>query len=196
MITNAKYDDLKEIAKVHIKCFPDYFLTKYGEKLLSKYYGEYLEENDPFVIARKDDEIVGFCMGHIGQSEARNAFLRKNFVGMACKTLKLMLSFDREVYSRIKSAIFPSKGDQPEKDKEDEAYLLSLCVIEEMRGTGLSKQLVEAFEKQLLEKGCTEYALFAIEDNDRGIGFYEKMGFKQELRKDGSIKFRKSLSST
>ena len=196
MITNAKYDDLAEIAKVHIKCFPEYFLTKFGEKLLAKYYGEYLAEGDPFVVAREKSEIVGFCMGHIGQSEARSTFLRKNYIGMGFKTLKLMLTFDKEVYSRLKNIILPSKDNQSESDstEEEEAYLLSLCVIEEMRGTGLAKKLVEAFEKQLIEKGCSDYVLFAIEDNDRGIGFYEKMGFKQELTKDGSIKFRKTLN--
>ncbi len=196
MIDIARETDLREIAKVHTKCFPGYFLTKYGEKLLAQYYGEYLAEGVPFVIARDNGKIVGFCMGYIGQTKAKTKFLKKNFFGMVGKTLKLMLTFDKEVYSRIKTNILPSIGDgNSEEDEEDEAYLLSICVLEEKRGTGLSRELVEAFEEQLIKKGCKGYALFAIEDNDRGIGFYEKMGFEEVRSKDGSIKFRKALQS-
>ena len=196
MIEKAMNTDLGEIAKVHTKCFPGYFLSKYGEKLLARYYGEYLAEGVPFVIARENGSIVGFCMGYIGQTEAKKKFLHKNFFGMAGKTLKFMLTFDKEVYSRIKTNILPSRGnDNSEIEGEDEAYLLSICVVEEKRGTGLSRELMEAFEGQLIEKGCKEYVLFAIEDNDRGIGFYEKMGFEEIRSKDGSIKFRKTLQS-
>ena len=38
MIRQANFDDLKELAKVHIACFPDSFSTQIGGKLLSKMY--------------------------------------------------------------------------------------------------------------------------------------------------------------
>ena len=195
MIEEASVSDLNEIAEVHKKCFQKSFLTKYGRKTLSRYYGEFMEEGGPFVIAKQNSAIVGFCMGYVGQSDARNRFLRKHFLSMAIKTLGFLLTFDKTVYKRICSSIMPSKGQvNEEKDVENEAFLLSICVLEEKRGTGLSKQLVEEFEKQLIERKCNSYVLFAEEDNDRGIAFYNKMGYKQVRRKDGSIKFYKRLN--
>lgn len=193
MIEKASPSELKEIAEVHMECFPHSFLTKYGPQILSRYYGEYLAEDAPFIIARRE-KTVGFCMGYIGQSKAKNRFLKKNFFSLSIKTLGRLLAFDKSAYKKIFPGFHHSVDSKVEEEKvEDEAYLLSICVLQEERGTGLSQQLVEEFEKQLIEKNCKSYVLFAEEDNERGIGFYKKMGFRQVRIKDGSIKFYKKL---
>lgn len=64
MIRQATKKDLKAIANVHIKCFPDSFSSKLGEILLTRFYNEYLSVvPELFLVAENDaQEIVGFCM--------------------------------------------------------------------------------------------------------------------------------------
>ena len=49
MIRQAKETYLREIAKVHIRCFPDIFSTQLGQKLLERFYLEYLKEVPDFL---------------------------------------------------------------------------------------------------------------------------------------------------
>ena len=53
-IRAAVEGDLQAVAQVHMRCFPDYFLTKLGERLLEAYYREFFEEDGPFAVAQEE----------------------------------------------------------------------------------------------------------------------------------------------
>ena len=74
----ASTEDLPEIANVHITCFPGTFIASFGNKLIERYYGEYNNEDNLFIVAEEDNRIQGFCMGYRTGSNARNNFLKKN----------------------------------------------------------------------------------------------------------------------
>ena len=60
----AEEKDLKEIALIHFLAFPDYFLTTFGKNLLYKFYESYLKNNQIFVVAEKENKVVGFILGN------------------------------------------------------------------------------------------------------------------------------------
>ena len=48
MIREANFNDLTEIAQLHIQSFENHFLPKLGVKLLSQYYKEFMTEKNIF----------------------------------------------------------------------------------------------------------------------------------------------------
>ena len=192
-------DDMSEIAKVHCECFDDYFLTSLGNKLVKKYYEQYFCEDELFVIARDDNEIVGFCMGYIRPSHARREFERRNRFLLTLKMFGLCVRLDKQAISRcvkrLKSMIEKKHNECNKKmnSKEKTADILSICVVDKYKGSGVARMLVAEYENLLRENGVCQCTLFVKSDNYRAIHFYENCKFTKCSESNGEIKFIKTL---
>jgi len=72
------------------------------------------------------------------------------------------------------------------KNNDDENFageLYSLYLLKESRGLGAGRQLVSAIAKQFKEKGIESMMVWVMEQNKSGLGFYERMGGKEYLRR-------------
>ena len=180
-VRNATKEDLPEITKVHMECFPDYFSTKLGSNLLCKYYGMYLEERpELFFVACDEDtgNIIGLANGYVFEKDIQNEFIKKNFLRMIFRIMWLLVIFDKMAWKRIKGMIIkekPEDGALPGKPGTGD--LLSICVLDDYKGCGAAKQLVENVEQGFLSIGIDEYVLTVFTDNKRARAFYEKCGF-------------------
>ncbi len=181
MITyrDAINSDMSKVARLHIACFNGTFIASLGEKLIATYYLEFLKEGGPFVLAFDDDKLIGLCMGYYKGSQARNQFISRNKVSLGLRVLGLCLSFNKLAISKCWNYLFPAKEKSGvEKPKiEAESDLLSICVLDSYRGQGVSKRLVEEFEKRLNKAGKKDVTLAVYTDNDRAIAFYKKIGY-------------------
>lgn len=176
---DATESDMLNVARLHIACFKGTFIASLGGKLISSYYLEFLNDGGPFVLAFDEDKLIGLCMGYYKGSQARNQFISKNKVGLGLRVLGLCLSFNKLAISKCWYYLFPAKEKNGvEKPKiEAESDLLSICVLDGYRGQGVSKRLVEEFEKRLIEGGKKDVTLAVYTDNDRAIAFYKKIGY-------------------
>lgn len=69
---NVTSQDLKIVADIHKKCFPDHYLGKFSKKLIFKFYAEFLnKEGIIFIEHCTNIGMDGFVMG--GVSSAINA---------------------------------------------------------------------------------------------------------------------------
>lgn len=59
------------------------------------------------------------------------------------------------------------------------AYLSVLCVSPEFQGQGIAKHLVEEFMRESKIQGMEEMFLYTRSTNERAIGLYKKLGFKE-----------------
>lgn len=188
-----KYEDvnlqeMNEIAKLHIKCFPDYFLTKLdggNGKLLSKFYECSLGEGRILVVAKDDGKIIGMVMGYdMSSDNPRELFEKKAFWLLSRRMLVLLLSFNKmawaRVVSRIKAIFIKPKSTEVEKKlcKYKGSSLLSICVLPEYRGQGVAVELMRRYEEKCIDSGIDYYILSALRSNDRGNAFYKKLGFR------------------
>ena len=138
----AQHDDLYNIAKVHVECFHDYMISKLGNRLVVNYYKEFLEEDNLFVIAEEENKIVGFCMGYIRGSHAREKFIANNHFQLIKRLLWLCCCFDTlaisKAFSYLKENLCkkepPTNTCQDKKNISKQGDLLSICVKKNKRG--------------------------------------------------------------
>ena len=53
--------EIKRIANLHMKAFPQFFLTQLGRSFLVVLYSGYIEDNNSgIIVAEKDGELLGF----------------------------------------------------------------------------------------------------------------------------------------
>lgn len=198
MIRKATQVDLMEIVALHTKCFPD---SKLGMHLLFKYYKEFLEAGDIFLVNVDDTNINGFVVGTHLPSVRQNNFIKNNTVELGIRTLQLLITFDKGTWIRVWKRIFsllnanPSASEKKPNDNTGENYpiLVSICVSNDCKGKGIGRKLVEEFEKQLLNLGYQGYTLAVRKTNDRAVRFYKKLGMSLYRETAAEYGLRKRL---
>lgn len=189
----AKRSDLRKIANVHMVCFPHTFIASFGHRLIEKYYMEYLNEDNLFIVAEDGDEIQGFCMGYRTGSKAREKFMQKNKFFLVLRMAWLTLCFNKLVISKCINFINPPKMLDEVRKPTAEGDLLSICVTDVNKGKGVAKELVTEFEKLLRSNGISDYTLSVYKTNNRAISFYEKCGLTFYEDRNDEIKMYKKL---
>ena len=194
IIRKAELNDLIEIESVHKQCFPNNFSTLLVGKfhLLANFYKEYLTANPGLFLIAEDDEknIVGFCMGYLcSQNSFKKDFLRHNFCQFVLKYFLLLITFKKKAWAKLfapfHKKIHSNYMVSPKNiNPQNTGDLLSICVVEDQKGTGLANELIDKYIVCLISKNMC-FCKLSVEDNNcRAIHFYEKHGF---------MKFKKAL---
>lgn len=187
-IRKATNDDLNSITEAHMKVFDNYFLTSLGSSLVKKYYCEYLSNNSTvFYIAIHDKSVIGFVLGTLDLDDTMSKFYRTNFISILKKILSELLKGNRnmlrgvkERLSVIKEVVFIlKKKENKNTQRELKVRLMSIGILPKFRGTNVASELVEVFDKELLNRGKKNYCLAFKKDNERARAFYLKMGFEK-----------------
>lgn len=202
----AKKEDLKEISKIHIQEFDNYFLTTFGEKLVYKFYESYFLEKQILVVSEKDKEIVGFILGS-NSSMPRKFFLQQNFYLISRAILKELFKGNTILWNGIFKRIFfikeavlakIFKEKELKNDPEEKAEgqrLLSIAIKKSYRGNNIAFQMEDFFCQLLLEQGIKEVGLSVKNNNKGAITFYKKCGYEVEKEEAESTYFIKKLES-
>ena len=171
MITyrDAVIGDMSAVAALHKVCFKGTFIAYWGDTIIARYYQKFIEEGGPFVLAFDGDKLIAFCMGYYEDSNARNSFLKENKLRLALRMFVLCISFNKLVLKKCWNFISGTrKKDDADKPKiKAEADLLSICVLQTYRGHGVAVELVNQFEKRVIESCKKDLTLAVYQDNER-----------------------------
>jgi len=172
----AKKNDLKIIVDIHIKAFPEYFLTKLGPNFLSKYYNLILNhEKKIFLVTEEDGYPIGFVAGFLQPSNFY-AYVRKqkNILIFALLPAIFRNPF---LIPRIISN-FCSTKKKEQKSKAIKCELASIAVNPDYAGQGLGKKLVKAFI-EISQKNNADiiYLTTDVNNNEVVNNFYQSLGF-------------------
>ncbi len=199
-VRKAVKEDLANIARTHIKCFPGNFSTGLGEKLLVKYYLEFYNENPSlfYVCETPDGSMHGFVMGYIvGKTNAINNFMKNNRLAFFLSVAKRMILLDKLTWNKFKKTFFKEKtmllDVKKEFDKTGQGDLLSVCVTDDLKGTGAAAALLNAYHIALTDIGCKLCFLSCETSNPRGLAFYKKSGYQVAEEYTDKIIFWKEL---
>lgn len=193
----AKEADLAEIADVHRECFPEYFISSLGQKLIISYYHEYLKEDAIFVVAKDGLNVIGFCMGYMTGSRAREKFLEHNFMRLCLRLCWLCVSLNILAITKCWNFVIGqlTKNRIASLAVLADGHLLSICAKSEYRGSGIAEELVKQFEEKLITKDIKDYVLSVYTKNSRAVKFYEHCGMIIVSNNNGEYKLYKKVDN-
>lgn len=203
-ILKMRNEDLIDVARVHINAFPKSFLSKLGIGAIRRYYEWQMigPHNHYNIVAELDGKLVGFCVGGISRG-AMIGFLKKYRFYLAIKLLsKLYLLFHKDFFAKFVFAvklflkkIFFNEESKAKTRISDSYGILAICVLKEVQGLGVAKELMIESENKAKREGFKYMHLTVDSDNTRAIKFYEKLGFVKVLErsKNGSVFMQKRV---
>jgi ribosomal protein S18 acetylase RimI-like enzyme len=173
-----KVSDSNQIAKIHLKSFPYFFLTTLGYSFLKTYYRSCVKSKEAISICainQDDKKLLGFAVGCFNSKGFNKKLIYSNLGAYFFQTLILFFTKPLALLRLYKNL---SKGNFL-SDKGNYAELLSIGVSPGQNGLGIGQQLLVEFENQLKEKGVNTVTLTTDADsNDSVLRFYKKSGYK------------------
>ncbi len=204
---NATEKDMPAVAEVHVATQPEYFTSTLGTDLLTKFYTEFLTEDNLFVVAcdtEKNGTVIGFCMGNYYGTRAEKRWERK-YKGTIIKRLILKcLQLNRLAISRsfrrVKALLNRFyAGNEKGNVAVYDWHLLSLGVLSEYRGRHIGSTLIDEFEKRcllnppaVLSAGGT-CTIGAYKWNQAGCSLYASKGYRVFEETEDKLKYTKDL---
>lgn len=178
MITyrEAQINEAENIAIIHLKTFKNFFLSTLGKGFLTVYYKSCIKSKNAISICALDDNnnIIGFCFGAYESKGFHKNLILNNFITFTIQALKIIFSNSKAIIRLFKNL----NKEANENDDGDYAELLSIGVLDNMKGLGIGKGLLLEFEKKVKEKKIQQISLTTdYQDNKAVLNFYKSLGY-------------------
>jgi ribosomal protein S18 acetylase RimI-like enzyme len=183
--------DLPGICDIHKATFDKHhFLVYLSPELLVKYFAKLLELNEFCYIALNDstNKIAGYIFSGYKTGEALSNFISGNVF----QILKYLIIHPKFLFEKFLFLICKLFGTT--KESSIKLRIILIAVSNECKGSGVSKMLLEFYERQIKNKGEKIYGLSVRNRNETAIDFYLKNGFVKEFELFRSIYFYKVLA--
>ncbi len=198
-VRQAVEADLPTVAEIHIRAFPDSFLSRLGRGPVEKYYEWLLKgpHQTTALMAYADGKPAGFCFGGVFRG-ALSGFLKKNRYYLFLSLLaRPAVFFHPEMMNRlgqgIKSLRAPAASSNMPSPGASSFGILSVAVDPVFQRSGAGRELMLESEKAAKRLGFREMDLTVHPENTKAVSFYKKAGWIEDREKPGSGRMRKSL---
>jgi ribosomal protein S18 acetylase RimI-like enzyme len=172
----AKKEEYRKLADIHIQAFDDFFLTSLGYSFLLTYYHSSLKCKDCVAVCAcsEENEIVGFALGTVLSNGHHKRLLLSNLFSFSMRAIVIFITKPKAILRLYKNL---SKSTDT-NDNGQYAELLSIGVLNFLKGKGVGKGLIDRFEQELILRGCKQIALTTdYFNNDSIVNFYKKQGY-------------------
>ena len=196
LIKPLSFEDLDQVARIHILAFPESTLTHFGKKLVKQYYLLNLSEsNECFAFgAFSEDKLLGFCFAG-GFKDIKARLLRENWLLILFKVItKPQLLFSKKIRRRSLNILKYVKTERKSKQKTKGVAskkkrrfgILSIAVDPESHSKGVGKKLMVQCEFYATAKKFDVMGLTVNVKNYQAIGFYQSLGWVKVVNSEGS----------
>ena len=174
----SRIDQSDQIANIHLKSFPNFFLTTLGYSFLKTYYKSCSKSKEAISICaidKKKKKIVGFAVGCLNSKGFNKRLIYSNLGAYFYQTLILLCTKPLALIRLFKNL---GKGNVL-SDKGNYAELLSIGMSPDQSGLGIGRNLLAKFENQVREKSINTITLTTDADsNENVLKFYKNSGYK------------------
>jgi ribosomal protein S18 acetylase RimI-like enzyme len=210
-VEDLRADHAAQLADLHERCFPGYFLTLMGRGVLKRYYAEFARHPFDFgcaARARSTGELIALAVGSADVSAHTRSFVRRNFF-----YLVVAVGYHVAVNRQARQAVFERAGrlvslvrwlsparcstaQTPQPRPEDDAPVrfLSMGIDPSWRRSLASIAVVRRFEQLLRDAGHRRFGSSIFADNERAISFFTRMRYRVVKRTDAAVWLEKDLS--
>lgn len=178
IIQASNTSDAKQIAKIHIRSFPGFFLTFLGEGFLSYLYAGFIQHQDSGVlIARDGEQIFGFLAYSKDLSKFYSFLLKKYFFAFAWYGFLGTIRSPESIIRIFRALKYPSTS----KRNEQYIEISSIAVDPATQTKGVGSQLISCLVEMFKDSGISIIRLETdAVGNDQINHFYQKNGFSLE----------------
>jgi ribosomal protein S18 acetylase RimI-like enzyme len=173
----SNVSDSNQIAKIHLKSFPNFFLATLGHSFLKTYYRSCAKSNEAISICaidQDDKKLLGFAVGCFNSAGFNKRLIFSNLLEYSYRAILLLFTKPIALIRLYKNLTKNNNKD----DKGKYAELLSIGVLPDQNGFGIGQDLLVKFENQVKEKGVNTITLTTDADsNDSVLRFYKKSGY-------------------
>ncbi|WP_379088174.1 GNAT family N-acetyltransferase [Pedobacter sp. UC225_65] len=162
------------IAALHYSAFKGFFLTSLGQPFLKEFYKAVLmHKNGIGFGAFAGNDLVGFAIGTQQNTGFYSDILKTNGVGLLLKALPKLIAQPKGVFRLVKSF-----GSKVGTTYQHVPMLLSICVDQAKESKGIGKNVLVAFEKELIKLAYDCLILSTdTHDNFYANQFYHKNNY-------------------
>lgn len=169
--------DVKEVAKVHLASFPNFFLSFLGIRFLETLYKSFIDDQESISLVYVDSHefILGFVAGSVNPSGFYKRAIKRRAIQFAISSIPTIFK-NPIIIPRLFEAL---KKPSESKDSVGDCFLMSIGVLPERKGLGLGKLLEKEFCNIAKGKGAKIIELTTDRDNNVDVNhFYIKTGYE------------------
>lgn len=174
----SKVSDSNQIAKIHLKSFPNFFLSTLGYSFLKTYYRSCAKSKEAISICainQDDKKLFGFAVGCFNSKGFNKRLILSNSLEYSYRAILLLFTKPIALIRLFKNLAKNNDKD----DKGNYAELLSIGVSPDQNGFGIGQNLLTKFENKVREKGVNTITLTTDADSNYNVlKFYKKSGYK------------------
>jgi GNAT superfamily N-acetyltransferase len=172
-------EDVDLVAKLHLRAFPDFFLSRLGPRFLREFYLSFLM--DPvaiaFVARNERDGVVGAIVGPLDPRGYFSRLLRRRWWAFCLASLGALLRSPSRAPRLARALVY--RGEAPAGPVR--ALLSSIAVAPGSQGKGIGQALVQRWLDEARIRGAYGcYLATDAENNDPVNRFYLSLGWKVE----------------
>src|SRR5262249_54117429 len=175
--------DIPAVVALHVRSFPDFFLTFLGPKFLALLYWDLV--NGEGALGLVDEEagrLRGVVAGAAKQAEFFAELLRQRrwaFARAAAGALLRRPPLPPRLLPALRRPAAAVRRPAEAREASAEACLMTLAVDPSAQGRGVGAALVEAFCRELAARGAPAVCLTTDRDDNASVNrFYERLGFR------------------
>ncbi|HEX40520.1 MAG TPA: N-acetyltransferase [Phycisphaerales bacterium] len=179
-IVPIKSDHIDKVVDVHIRAFPDFFLTFLGPRFLREFYGSFLQDPTGVGFVAEDaqtSDILGAVVGPVTPRGYFKRLLKRRWWAF-CRAAAGAVLRRPATAKRLFRAVF-YRGEAPPGPPR--ALLSSIAVAPEAQRRGVGRALVGRWVEEVKRRraaGC--YLTTDAHNNDKVNAFYQGLGWKVE----------------
>jgi ribosomal protein S18 acetylase RimI-like enzyme len=174
-ITEMTLDDVGDVADVHLRSFPGFFLTFLGNGFLRELYHNIVRHPSGLAFVFKtDDRVAGFVAGTTQPAGFYRSLIRRRWWRFALAALPAAIRKPAIVFRLFHALSMPGEV----TTEKDRGTLLSIAVLPAEQSKGIGHQLVNVFLEKAAERGLQKVDLTTDRlENDPVNAFYLRLGF-------------------
>lgn len=172
-------NDVDMVVKLHLRAFPDFFLSFLGPRFLREFYFSFLM--DPvgmaFVARSEQDGVVGAIVGPLDPRGFFGRLLRRRWWAFGLASLAALLRRPSSASRLARALVY--RGEAPAGQVR--ALLSSIAVSPDAQGKGIGRALVERWLDEARSRGARGCFLTTDAENNYAVNrFYLSQGWKLE----------------
>ena len=171
---------IDRIVDVHMKAFPNFFLTFLGPRFLKEFYKSFVYDKTGIGFVAEDTatgDVLGAIVGPFVPTGYFKRLLRKRWYAFCLASTAAVLKRPT-IIKRLFRALF-YRGEAPAGQQR--ALLSSVAVSPKAQGQGIGQALVKRWVNEVRRCGGTGcYLTTDVENNEKVNSFYQNLGWRIE----------------